>query len=224
MLNDQCWTFGHIATPNLNSPDSITATICFSPPPLPYNGGVGMFRAHVVSLVICSGCGLHGLRLWLNNNHRCVGKPASACWTAGVTQPFERRRGCVCFSADVIKCGVGCKKPICMLWAIFIAAPLVKSAELMRQFWLRDANRDCKAREENDRLWVLTASYLTVWFGSFSFSFVYRFILLNTPAVVFPQTLPLQWPLPLLWRSRRALAQQVQWWQPAAPQEGQVEH
>lgn len=34
---------------------------------------------------------------------------------AGVTQPSERRRGRVCFSADVIKGAVGCKKPICML-------------------------------------------------------------------------------------------------------------
>lgn len=96
---------------------------------------------------------------------------------------------------------------------------------ILAEHRLRDANRVHKGGEGNDWLqvskveWATSLTDLSLFLALFC-----RFILLTTPAVVFPQTLPLQWALPLLWRLRRALPQQVQWWRPAAPQEGQVEH
>lgn len=116
-----------------------------------------------------------------------------------------------------------------MLWAFFYCCSACKISRIdepiLAGHRLRDANRGRKAGEGNDRLQVLKVERASSQTDlSRSLALIYRFILLTTPAVVSPQTPPLQWALPLLWRLRRALAQQVQWWRPAAPQEEQVEH
>ncbi len=115
----------------------ITTTVCLAYFPLSCG----------VSDLLCS-CGFtcdvqhaagvwRGPRLWLNNNHRCVRKPENAGWTAGVTQHLECRRGCVFFCRHYN----GWRRLLkAHMYAVsiffFTAAPLVKSAELMSQFWL----------------------------------------------------------------------------------------
>ncbi len=207
----------------------ITTTVCLAL--LPLSCGV--------SDLLCS-CGFtydvqhaagvwRGPRLWLNNNHRCVRKPENAGWTAGVTQHLECRRGCVFFCRHY-KGRRGLLKAHMYAVSIFFyccsACKISRIDEpILAEHRLRDANRGRKAGEGNDRLQVLKVERASSQTDlSRSLALICRFILLTTPAVVSPQTPPLQWALPLLWRLRRALAQQEQWWRPVASQEEQVEH